>query len=220
MNKNLILLYRQHLHKLNNEIGSIRVNVQEIFLERQELLENDSFLAECLKDIQLAAEEVMALKDQFREYLETPDVEAHVSVHEYVTKAVENITIPESINISINVSKDLPQIIADHGLIEVLHNLIRNAIQAMPNGGVISIEASANKERKHIEIKITDTGTGIPENITDKLFNIGVSTKAEKGLGFGLYWCKNYLKNIGGDISLHWTELSKGSCFLISLPFV
>jgi len=220
MNKNLILLYKQHLHKLNNHIGSIRANVQTLFLAREELLENDSLLAECLKDIRLAAQKSLALKDQFLEYLETPDVEAHVSVHEYVTKAVENITIPESINISINVSKDLPQIIADHGLIEVLHNLIRNAIQAMPKGGVINIEANDNKERKHIEIKVTDSGTGIPKVITDKLFNIGVSTKAEKGLGFGLYWCKNYLKNIGGDISLHWTELNKGSCFMISLPFV
>jgi len=111
--------------------------------------------------------------------------------------------------------------------IQVIVNLIVNAQDAMPNGGVISISTrNAHKDdipsewevpkKDYVIICVTDTGTGIPRENIDKIFQPGFTTK-EKGTGLGLATTYGIVKNAGGHISVASTP-GVGTSFLIMLP--
>jgi signal transduction histidine kinase len=97
----------------------------------------------------------------------------------------------------------------------ILVNLAINAIQAMPNGGMLEV-AVFQKESK-VCISVSDTGVGISEELKPKLFTPMVTTKA-KGQGFGLAVVKRLVEAQGGRISFE-SEVGKGTKFIIELPF-
>jgi len=124
------------------------------------------------------------------------------------------ITIPKTIEI-INKLKDMPTVKVDPDKIKrVFINLVRNAIDAMPNGGKITITSQQVKD--HIEISFTDTGTGISEEILPKLFSPLFTTKAQ-GMGFGLAICKRIIEAHGGTITVK-TAKDQGTTFTLNLP--
>ena len=96
----------------------------------------------------------------------------------------------------------------------VLDNLIRNAIDAMPNGGIITLDAS--KDDDTISIKVSDTGIGMSEEDVGKLFTPFFTTK-EKGLGLGLAYCKRAVEAHHGTISVESAE-NQGTTFTIVIP--
>ena len=114
---------------------------------------------------------------------------------------------------------------------QVLLNLCVNARDAMPNGGKLSIQmdnvvlddiyASLNLEAKpgsYVVIKVMDTGTGIPRQIQDRIFEPFFSTKGpNKGTGLGLSTCLGIVKGHGGFINCY-SETGKGTAFKVYLP--
>jgi PAS domain S-box-containing protein len=113
--------------------------------------------------------------------------------------------------------KDLPKIKGDlHQLQEVLLNLFINACQSMPNGGQLKITTSKLQDH-YAEIKISDTGIGIPEHHFKDIFMPFFSTKSE-GTGLGLSICHNIIKNHNGSIELE-SQVNQGTTFTIRLPF-
>lgn len=98
---------------------------------------------------------------------------------------------------------------------EVILNLINNALDAMPNGGKLSIQTIQKDEK--VLIFISDTGTGIPENIQNKIFEPFYTTKGEKGNGLGLSIAANLIKQHKGRIYVD-SIVGKGSIFMIELP--
>jgi signal transduction histidine kinase len=111
----------------------------------------------------------------------------------------------------------LPQIIADpNQLQQVCTNLVVNAIQAMPQGGKLTLRTSADKERLKLEVQ--DTGYGIsPENMR-KLFTPFFSTKKEvKGVGLGLAVSYGIIQRHRGKIDVRSVE-GKGTTFTVYLP--
>ncbi len=97
----------------------------------------------------------------------------------------------------------------------VLINLVTNAVQAMPEGGELTIKAQTNNNKK-IQITVEDTGSGIPEEIKPKIFTPLFTTKS-KGQGFGLAVCKRVIEAQNGTISFE-SEEGKGTKFIIELP--
>jgi len=93
-------------------------------------------------------------------------------------------------------------------------NLVTNALQAMPQGGEINI--SSEVKDKNIEVKIKDTGVGIPPKNLEKLFTPLFTTKS-KGIGLGLSNVKNIVEKHGGTIQVQ-SEEGKGTTFTIQLP--
>jgi len=94
-------------------------------------------------------------------------------------------------------------------------NLIGNAKDAMPEGGEIRIEAEANGDM--VLCRVIDQGHGIPPEIQNKVFDIGLTTKSGKGVGWGLYLTKRSLLENRSNIEL--TKTSKeGSTFTIYFP--
>jgi signal transduction histidine kinase/ActR/RegA family two-component response regulator len=98
---------------------------------------------------------------------------------------------------------------------EVILNLINNALDSMPNGGKLSIQTIQKDEK--VLIFISDTGTGIPENIQNKIFEPFYTTKGEKGNGLGLSIAANLIKQHKGRIYVD-SIVNKGSIFMIELP--
>lgn len=102
-------------------------------------------------------------------------------------------------------------------------NLFLNAIQAMPNGGELKIEASPmltnstdGSKQNFIKIVVSDTGRGIPPHIVPKIFDPFFTTKP-KGIGLGLSITYQIIKKHGGTIKVE-SQWEKGTSFVINLP--
>jgi signal transduction histidine kinase len=103
---------------------------------------------------------------------------------------------------------------------QVLVNLYLNAIDAMPIGGSLNVEAkhqSADTSGSMIVISITDTGFGIDDKDLPRIFLPFFSARKRKGLGLGLPICERIIKNHGGRIEVE-SRSGKGSTFRIFLP--
>lgn len=99
---------------------------------------------------------------------------------------------------------------------QVFLNLILNAIEAMPNGGSLSIGTSITKSPRGISITFTDTGKGISQEDQDQLFEPFHSTK-QLGLGLGLYVSRRIIHSHHGEIEVV-SKIGNGTTFTIWLP--
>jgi signal transduction histidine kinase len=95
----------------------------------------------------------------------------------------------------------------------VFFNLIANALEAMPSGGMLRIVG--RNAGNYVLIELEDTGPGIPRAIRDQLFQPFVTAGKQDGLGLGLALSRQTVLNHGGDI---WTEPATGARFVIRLP--
>ncbi len=140
-------------------------------------------------------------------------------------------TFDKTIDISSKLQDDLWLVEADQSQIEnVLLNLCLNAKDAMPSGGALYIETS-NQEHtdtdtlfpwadseKYVAITVRDTGSGIKEDIKDRVFEPFFSTKEKgKGTGMGLAMAYGVIKSHGGYITVD-SEVGKGAAFTVYLP--
>jgi PAS domain S-box-containing protein len=110
---------------------------------------------------------------------------------------------------------------ADEGqLAQVIHNLVLNAVQAMPQGGKLMVQAhnigSPIKVNRSVKISVADTGTGIAEQTLQRIFDPYFTTKPQ-GNGLGLATCYSIINKHGGKIRVEST-VGKGTTFIISLP--
>ena len=144
-----------------------------------------------------------------------PKIE-EADLHKLVKEALLNIAIPENIKVLISIGQGLPQLAVDKYFIKrVLINLITNAIQAMPDGGTVTLKATHEGGKAFISVE--DTGSGIPEEDRNKIFKPLFTTKS-KGQGFGLSVCKRLVEaHSEGSIAFE-SEVGKGSKFTVKVP--
>lgn len=218
MEKSLSLLIAKYVHKLNNLVGHIRAIVAIVQMEKADLLKQDPSLASILQEIEQGAKNVLTLTDEFKLSFAVPDSGESVSVKDVLSYAVSGIEPPQSVNVTLEVEEGIPEVRATKNLVDVFRNLAANAFEAMPNGGKLQVSAKMNQVKERVEINFSDTGRGMPTYVADSLFQPYFSTKREAGHGLGLWWSKAYLESIGGDVELLWSEVGKGSSFLVSLP--
>ena len=128
--------------------------------------------------------------------------------------ALETVRVPDKIKVQ-NQSQDQPIITADPDRMKrVFVNLIGNAIDAMPRGGILTIESK--ESNGFVEIAISDTGTGMAREVMENLWKPLQTTKA-KGMGVGLAICKRIVDAHGGEISVE-SKTGEGTTFTIRLP--
>ncbi|HEY4675029.1 MAG TPA: ATP-binding protein, partial [Candidatus Bathyarchaeia archaeon] len=124
------------------------------------------------------------------------------------------VKVPESIKV-IGASQNEPRIMVDLEKIKrVFINIIKNAIDAMPQGGTLTITSRESDGK--LEVTFADTGVGIPKEVFEKLWTPFVTTKA-KGMGLGLPICKRIVEAHGGEISVK-SMIGKGTTFTITVP--
>jgi two-component system sensor histidine kinase AtoS len=112
---------------------------------------------------------------------------------------------------------DIPPIKADELQIEqAFQNILRNAVEAMSDGGSLKISTASAPGRGGVEIRIQDTGHGIPAQDRKRIFQSFFTTKM-KGTGLGLTIVQRVLKNHGGEIIMQHPETG-GTLVLVRLP--
>ena len=131
-----------------------------------------------------------------------------------VKEALRLVEIPKNVQV-LDLTKSKPKIRVDVEKVRrVFVNLIRNAIEAMPKGGKITIKSRAKGE--NLEMIFSDTGVGMSKETLEKLWIPLFTTKA-KGMGFGLAICKRFIEAHGGSISVK-SAPGKGTTFTVTLP--
>ena len=136
------------------------------------------------------------------------------SLRQLIDNTFSMIQVPQNIQVSIEAFEH-PKIMVDPGLMRrAFTNLIINAFQAMPSGGILTIRTSRTDDLAFISIR--DTGVGIPRESIDRIFSPLYTTKA-KGAGLGLPVCKRLIEAHNGNILVE-SQVGKGSTFTIKLP--
>ena len=124
--------------------------------------------------------------------------------------------------IYLNVHMKAPKSTKIHGdinsLVQVVNNMISNAIQAYDGKPEQNIDFNLEKKDNNLIISIKDYGAGLPQKVQDKLFKEMITTKGKNGTGLGLYMSYSTIKaHFNGDITFE-TEENKGTTFNIILP--
>ncbi|MCK9420816.1 MAG: ATP-binding protein [Nitrospirae bacterium] len=123
----------------------------------------------------------------------------------------------QNIEVVRDLDPDIPSIQADELQIEqALHNILRNAVEAMAGGGTLRLSTIPAQGRSIVEIRIEDTGHGIPEHDRERIFQSFFTTKI-KGTGLGLTIVQRVLKNHGGEIVIE-QPATGGTRVLVQLP--
>ena len=127
--------------------------------------------------------------------------------------------ITNHVNILLDLDNSIPVINADKDAFEqVIINLMLNAIQAMPDGGILQLTTEFIDKfgEPYILIKVSDTGSGIAQDIKDKIFDPFFTTKKE-GTGLGLAISLSVIRAMNGSITFESAE-GKGTVFFVRIP--
>ncbi len=143
-----------------------------------------------------------------------PQVET-VSASELIGQALRKCEIPAGVLVHLEVPQALPPLRVDpRQIMQVLWNLITNAVEAMPDGGELKIQAA--EEKSAVRISVRDSGAGIAPEYHDRLFQPLFTTKARR-VGLGLAVVKNLTQANGGSVKMY-SQPGKGATFSVTLP--
>jgi signal transduction histidine kinase len=121
----------------------------------------------------------------------------------------------QGIRIQAETDSDLPLIKMDHEkLTQAFLNIMKNGMQAMEQGGVLHVETQFFKDR--VEVSFSDSGSGIPPEQMEKIFNYYYTTK-EKGVGLGLPIAHRIIEAHGGQLKVE-SQVGFGTKVTITLP--
>jgi len=205
-------------HELRNPLGAIKNAVYYIKgkVAKSELAQKEPRLIEFLE---IVDEEINSSNKIINDLLGfsrvVKPVVSPTQIKQVIDDALSRVPIPENIELTKRLDTDLNEIEVDPDQIQkVLLNIIMNAVQAMPEGGKLTV--STKEEGKFLEVEITDTGGGIPEETLDKIFEPLFTTRA-KGIGLGLAVSKSIVDRHGGHIEVK-SEVGEGTTFNVKLP--
>lgn len=136
---------------------------------------------------------------------------------QYLENMIRSQVKPEIVLNVKEVPDDMPFIHGDSmQLIQALSNIAMNAIEAMPEGGELGIEAEHLDDAGMVSVVISDTGAGMTEDVINKIYDPFFSTK-EMGSGLGLSVCMSLIKEHGGELFAE-SEPGNGSRFITQIP--
>jgi PAS domain S-box-containing protein len=205
-------------HELANPINGMSLTIQllEQRLSRQ-INQPDDQTGATVKRLKDEISRLSDLIRQFRELVRKEKYDFRLTelrnLIDDVIKLQEPHFVERNIQVEAIVSSDLPAVKVDGNKIkQVLLNLLKNAVEAMPGGGKITIEARATQNT--VVLEISDTGVGIPLDVD--AFEPFMTTKKE-GTGIGLVIVRQIVTAHGGGISYR-SQPGQGTSFRIELP--
>jgi len=200
-------------HELRNPLNVVKTSVYFLMNARNASPEKiNSHLQRIERQVEVADGVITALNDFAR--LPIPQLEL-VEVEPCLKEVVEIITLPGNIEIEWSIGSPTPTVLADRRQLQiVLSNLIRNARDAMPQGGRLRLAAAQHGHQT--EIMVQDSGVGISQENVARILEPLYSTKA-KGIGLGLSIASEILARHHGTLHVS-SEPGHGSVFTIRLP--
>jgi len=203
------------VHDLKNILGQ-----QSLIISNAEKHKsNPEFVDDVIATIENSVQRMQKLLEQLRE----PDIPPPLStinltilLSDVVKQKSASTPIPSFSRTSEQTNLN---VMADSDKLErVFGHLIQNAQEATETSGSVDIDISANNE--FAWVKIVDTGTGMSEQfMNQRLFRAFESTKGLTGMGIGLFESREYIEQLGGNITVTSKE-GHGSCFVIQLPLI
>lgn len=200
-------------HELRNPLNVIKTSIYYLLNARNPSPEKT---AEHLKRIErqvLLADGVVTALSNYAK-MPVPDLKP-IALPAAAAEAVEANPVPAGVHVIYAWPADLPPVLADAGQLRiVLGNLVRNACEAMPQGGRLTLSAR-RRDDGHLELHVADTGVGIPPEVIARVMEPLYTTKA-KGLGLGLALCRAIVDKMKGSLSVTSTP-GAGSTFTVRL---
>jgi signal transduction histidine kinase len=204
-------------HEINNPLLGILSHL-ELELKAASDSEQRAELEQCIAGAKRISATLRGLVNYARP---GPLVLSKISLHRLVMDTLsflEGQPMLRDKQLENQVPPDLPHIRADaNQLSQVLMNLLLNAAEATPEGGRITISASKLTYVESIEIRVSDTGCGIPPDILPHVFEPFFTTKRGKGTGLGLSISQAYVRSHNGEIRAD-SVLNHGTTITITLP--
>ena len=167
---------------------------------------------------------ITAVKGQASKFTDEQSIEFNVEELFQHVKLLMQHEIKHTLS-TLNISNNVDNSIVINGninsLVQVINNLISNAIEAYSKTNkekIINLDAEYSKKEKSVIISIQDFGSGLPEVVQEKLFKEMITTKGKNGTGLGLFMSYSNIKaHFKGDMSFK-TETNKGTTFFIKIP--
>jgi signal transduction histidine kinase len=199
-------------HELRNPLNVIKTSVYYLLNARNPSPEKKTeHLTRIERQVLLADGVITALSSFAKMPLPTL---APFPVGRCVREALEANPVPDKVAVTVDCPPSLPAVLADAEQLRIVFaNLIRNAAEAMPQGGRLSIIGRADGEA--VEVAVTDTGVGIPAEHLGRVLEPLYSTKA-RGLGLGLSLARAILEKNQGALRVA-SEVGRGSTFAVVL---
>jgi signal transduction histidine kinase len=123
-----------------------------------------------------------------------------------LTSALNNVMIPEDVSVITEIdSATLPSVKANHFFVEVFLEIISNAVEAMQDVAIKKLVISASSDDSSVSVSFLDSGIGISDEDQEKIFDLFTSRDRKKEsshFGFGLWWVRMFMRDIGGDINV------------------
>ncbi len=208
-------------HDLKKPLTNIRGSLQITRERWPEIAQTDDFFM-------TAEQEMLRLNELVKELVDFSNPKKYqleqkrvVDLIRRVLRLVENDLKKHKIQFSSDVAEDLPSIMVNENeIVELLLNLIINAIDAMPRGGQLSIRAHSAfdeaQQKQFVSLLIKDTGEGIALEAQDHIFDRYFTTK-DTGTGLGLSICERIVMAHNGEITFE-SKQGSGTTFIIKLP--
>jgi signal transduction histidine kinase len=205
-------------HDIRNPLQAI---IGELYLSKDSLHalpENEAKqeLADSMRVIEEQATYINKIVTDLQDYAKplAPCVEV-ADLEEIAASVLSSVEIPENVEVAFSIEEGFPNLRVDCSYMKrILTNLIVNAVQAMPNGGKLTLSAYCRGDRAFVSVE--DTGEGVSEEAKGKMFKPLFTTKA-KGQGFGLAVVKKLTEALNGTITFESRE-GKGTKFIIDFP--
>ena len=213
-------------HDFNNTLMPI-LGFSDLLLRNDALLSNKKEARKCLEMLRTAAQDAANVVKRLREFYRPIDADEEFPIVDLakIVKQAVSLTEPkwrhqaQANGVTIAVSTDFkasPIVLGEESALrEILTNLIFNAVDAMPEGGRISLETSVEGERA--VVKIRDSGTGMTEAVRQRCLEPFFSTKGERGTGLGLSMVYGIVERHRGKLEVE-SAIGQGTTFIIRLP--
>jgi nitrogen fixation/metabolism regulation signal transduction histidine kinase len=217
---------RRLAHEIKNPLTPIQLSAERLrhkYLGKMQAEDSDA-LDRLTRTIVQQVEAMKAMVNAFSDYARAPHMQLRdVDVNELITDVVELYRAGNSeIDIETVLADDLPPLEADTDrLRQILHNLIKNALEASSSDDAARVRIETlfvkGPSRDLIEIRTRDFGRGLPEDMTEDIFDPHVTTKT-KGSGLGLAIVKKIVEEHGGVV---WAEnKTQGASVIMQFPVV
>lgn len=213
---------KQVAHEIKNPLTPMKLSIQYLLHAYQSNPDPDSIGPLIKRVSNTLVEQIESLAQiatEFSNFAKMPKAQNSLFSLNDLAASVHHLFKNESPDVDITI--DLPEkdfeVFADRNhLTRVINNLLKNAIQAIPDDRRGLVQLSLYEQADKLVLRVMDNGTGIPPEIREKVFTPNFSTK-NSGTGLGLAICKSIIEGFNGDIYFE-TEMDKGTKFYVVMP--
>ena len=214
---------RRLAHEIKNPLTPIQLSAERLNFKLYAKLnaQDQDLLERMTKTIVEQVSNMKSLVQAFSDYANTPEVTLQPFAMNHLIESVAEMYADNQRQWqpTLNLSEQNPLILADSGrLRQLLHNLIKNALEATEEQQTVEVTISTHLEHEQLQLRICDNGPGLPQQSQNWIFE-PYATDKPKGTGLGLAIVRKIVDEHHGQIHVE-TSPQQGCCFIISFPTV